>query len=480
MKRLFFALSLLSAFSSFAAVRSVTPAARNGAKERWHQQRHAEKLALVKNGGAKIVFVGDSITHFWESHGKSVADKHFTGENKMLNLGFSGDRTEHVLWRIDNGELDGYEAKIVFLMIGTNNSGHFKFSKEPPADTVLGVREVLRKIRSKQPRAKIVLCAIFPRGEKPQDQCRVRNDVVNEEIKKFCDGKSVIWCDFRDLFYEGNGVLPRKIFPDLLHPCAASYEIWYSAVKPYIDAAMSGDGKAFPSNRCSNIAAASAGLPSAATPVSRIRNEGYGNKDWWLDRLFERRTQISDCKGSFDIVFLGDSITHGWERKSGRAEYGNLRKKYSILNAGYSGDRTEHVLWRVKNGELEGYKTKCFMLMIGTNNGKDSAEDVAKGIGEILSVIAQKHPEAKTLLLPIFPRGESADNARRKKNEAVNSIIRKYADGEKVVWVDFNDKLIDAKGDTKWIMPDRLHLNGQGYKVWADAVLPHFQKICGK
>ena len=82
--------------------------------------------------------------------------------------------------------------------------------------------------------------------------------------------------------------------------------------------------------------------------------------------------------------------------------------------------------------------------------------------------------------MPIFPRGGSPTDARRLKNEKVNGIIRGYADGERVVWVDFNEKFLDANGDTKWVMPDRLHPNGKGYEIWLDAVLPHFERICGK
>ena len=118
------AAAALVAGPSFGAIRATTPCAWNGDPDCWQMKRHAEKMGVVTNGGAKVVLVGDSITHFWE--GKPQWKKYFeSGEAKALNLGFSGDRTEHVLWRIENGELDGYEAKIVLVMIGTNNTGHF-------------------------------------------------------------------------------------------------------------------------------------------------------------------------------------------------------------------------------------------------------------------------------------------------------------------------------------------------------------------
>ena len=136
-------------------------------------------------------------------------------------------------------------------------------------------------------------------------------------------------------------------------------------------------------------------------------------------------------------------------------------------------------MWRGENGELDGYKAKCVMLMIGTNN-REPVEDVAKGVREVLDVIARKQPQAKTLLLPIFVRGEGPDNARRIANEQVNAIIRGYADGDKVIWCDFNAKFLDEKGDTQWIMRDRLHPGDAGYKIWTESVLPYFKKFCGK
>ena len=435
----------LCAASAFATIRAVSHDMYGGNANSWQVKRHNEKMSVVTNGGAKVVFVGDSITHFWETNGKEQLKKYYSeGDWKMLDLGISADRTEHVLWRLnEGGELDGYEAKCVLLMIGTNNTGHFPIEQESPGDTILGIREIL--------------------------------------------GKTIFWCDFTDQFLTADGRLSPEVFPDRLHPNAFGYEIWHAAVKPYIDYALS-DGKLpAPANRYAqrvNARVFRVDQKHTVFPASRILSEGYGAHDWWLDRLLAKRSQIADSKGEIDLVFFGDSITHNWENQ-GKESLAELRKTYSVLDIGYSGDRTENLVWRAKfGGELDGYKAKCVMLMIGTNNTwhrMDRPEDIAAGIREILDLVAQKQPDATTLLLPIFPFGSSPKDAKRVNNEKVNAIIKDYADGKKVIWVDFNAKFLDEKGDNVALMPDHCHPNAKGYaEVWLPSVLPYFKKACGK
>ena len=135
----------------------------------------------------------------------------------------------------------------------------------------------------------------------------------------------------------------------------------------------------------------------------------------------------------------------------------------------------------MKYGELEGYRTKLFVLMIGTNN-RDRPEQIAQGVKKILETLRAKHPEAKVLLHPIFPRGKTAQDGARKRNEAVNAIIRGYADGTDVLWHDFNAKFLDEKGGMKpgLMFPDDLHPDHNGYLLWRDELLPIFQKVLGK
>ena len=469
----------LGSISAFADIRAVTPTAWNGDPNCWQMKRHLQKMDSVTNGGAKVVFIGDSITHYWEGKGKEQWAKYFsTGARRALDLGTTADRTEHVLWRLTEGrELDGYEAKCILLMIGTNNSGHFPFEKEPPVDTILGIKRILEVIRQKQPGARTVLTAIFPRGADRNDSYRRRNDMVNREIAKFADGVHVIWCDFSDKFLAPDGSLSRDLFPDLLHPNERGYEIWASAVIPLIDRILAaGDDEVIPSVWPSGPMNYECGMP---VPAMAIRGDNY-----WPDRYLEKRNAIVDGDGEYDIVMVGDSITHRWERDpdgEGRALFAELKKTYRILNLGYGGDRTEHVIWRMENGELEGYKAKLFTLMIGTNNKDRDIRGIAAGIKRIIDNIRTKHPESKIALMPIFPRGADANDTRRVANEKVNEIIKGYADGKTVLWLDFNRNFLKEDGTlTRDIMSDLLHPNENGYRIWLDAIMPVFKEVCGK
>ena len=205
----------------------------------WWAKRHADKLAEIgRLQTIDVAFIGDSITHYWEN-GRHAANWRKWTESlgrQVLNLGFSGDRTENVLWRIAHGELDGYQAKAIVLMIGTNNTGSFKPADEPPEYVAAGIRAVLDSIRMKQPQAKIVLCAILPCGKEKDllNDVPHRNKKVNALIRKFCDGESIVWCDFGEQFLMQDGTVDSRLLSDLLHPSDAGYDVFGAAVFPVI------------------------------------------------------------------------------------------------------------------------------------------------------------------------------------------------------------------------------------------------------
>lgn len=183
-------------------------------------------------------------------------------------------------------------------------------------------------------------------------------------------------------------------------------------------------------------------------------------------------------EGKAELVFLGDSITAGWNGKKDIWE--KAFSQYKPANFGIGGDRTQHVLWRITNGELDGIKPKAVVLMIGTNNsGGDSAEGIAKGITVIVETIRAKQPQAKILLLAVFPRGEKASpNPARDKLKEVNFIIAKLDDGKSIHFLDIGEKFLQPDGSlSKEIMPDFLHLSAAGYQIWADAIGPKLAEL---
>ena len=183
-------------------------------------------------------------------------------------------------------------------------------------------------------------------------------------------------------------------------------------------------------------------------------------------------------RGDTGLLFLGDSITAGWGRQ--QTIWSNAFGIYRPANFGIGGDRTQHVLWRIQNGELEVHKPKAAVLMIGTNNsGSDEPEDTASGVTKIVETLRAKLPDTKILLLAIFPRGATAtNNIGRAKNEKVNALIAKLNDGQHVYYLDIGRKFLEPDGTlTKEIMPDLLHLSAKGYQIWADAITPKLAEL---
>ena len=204
---------------------AVTPVPRAG---NW-MQRHDKMNARVKEGNVDLLMIGDSITQGWEGAGKEVWAKYYAKRN-AVNLGIGGDQTQHVLWRLENGNIDGISPKLAMLMIGTNNTG----GKQTPEEIAAGVKAIVDKLREKLPNMKILVVAIFPRGADDKDAKRQTNMKTNEIIAKLADDKNVFYLDINDKFLNSDHKLTKEIMPDLLHPNAKGYDIWAEAVEPTI------------------------------------------------------------------------------------------------------------------------------------------------------------------------------------------------------------------------------------------------------
>lgn len=178
-------------------------------------------------GECDIVFIGDSITQGWEGAGKAVWEKYYGGR-KVLNFGVGGDRTQHVLWRFEHGQLDGLKPKVAVVMIGTNNSNK---DDNTESDILEGVQAIIRQIRERLPETRIILCSIFPRSQTFSTQ-RGKILQVNQALEKLDDGKIVFYVDFGSKMIEADGSISRSMMRDYLHPGQRGYEIWAEAIEP--------------------------------------------------------------------------------------------------------------------------------------------------------------------------------------------------------------------------------------------------------
>lgn len=197
----------------------------------WWMPRHEEKLAEEGRESAEILLIGDSITHGWENTGKDTWETYF-GEYSTYNIGYSGDRTENVLWRFEHGEIDGIDPEIAVVMIGTNNTGH---RQDPAECTAKGVKLIVDQIKQKLPDTQILLLAIFPRDATPKGELRQLNAEINERINELDKKENVTFLNMNYAFLDDDGNLAEDIMPDLLHPNEEGYRIWAEVMKPVIE-----------------------------------------------------------------------------------------------------------------------------------------------------------------------------------------------------------------------------------------------------
>ena len=197
----------------------------------WWLPRHEEKLAEAKERGEEVelLFIGDSITHYWN---EGLWAEHF-GKYEPFNLGFSGDRTEHVLWRFQHGALENLSPKVTVLMIGTNNTGHGE--GHSAKETLQGIEAIIDEINTRLPDTQLIVHAVFPRGADVGDAKRRVNDQINAGLPALVKKKGAEFLDINRFFVEADGSLPRNIMPDLLHPNKAGYALWAAGLAPSLE-----------------------------------------------------------------------------------------------------------------------------------------------------------------------------------------------------------------------------------------------------
>lgn len=201
--------------------------------------RHESMNAKAKQGHIDLIYVGDSIVEHYEHQGKEVWERYYAGRN-ALNLGIGGDRTEHVIWRLDHGNLDGISPKLAIVMIGQNNGG-----RNTGDEIAEGVTTIVKQIRTKLPNTKILLLGIFQRREKPTPERAVLAK-ANEIISKLADDKHIYYLDINYFFVRPDGMISHELMYDYEHPTPLGHQVWAETIEPKV-AELMGDKAIQPS-----------------------------------------------------------------------------------------------------------------------------------------------------------------------------------------------------------------------------------------
>lgn len=207
-----------------------TPRPFSHAWSLWMKRHNDLADGLAKQKQVDLLMVGDSITFRFERAGAKVWRKTYEKRNGY-NFGSSGDRTEHILWRLRNGKLESIKPKLVTLLIGTNNNLR---PHETPQETAYAIQAITREIRTRIPTAKILVLGIFPRGSKVDDRARLRNEKVNAIISKLHDNKKIFYLEIGNKFLNSDKTVNKELISDTVHPNSKGFEVWAAAMEPTI------------------------------------------------------------------------------------------------------------------------------------------------------------------------------------------------------------------------------------------------------
>ena len=297
-------------------------------------------MALEAKKKFDLLLIGDSITQGLENQ---PVWQQFFAPRHALNLGYSGGRTENILWNLSHGELTNQAPKVAVLMIGTNNCGegyHPTTSKQ----TAAGIEAIVKLLGEKLPATKILLLRGFPYGERPgYNSHDILLNGAYELARKLADNQHVFYCDVNHVFFNLDGTINKELMPDYCHPSPAGAKLSAQAMEPLLSQLMGDSSRNTekPSN-------------TALIPEPKLEENG---SDWQ-----GRHADILHIKDALDpdVVLLGDSITPMWAGEpkfafaNGPKAWKSAFGKYRTLNLGYGWDRIQNVLWRLDHGELNG------------------------------------------------------------------------------------------------------------------------------
>jgi lysophospholipase L1-like esterase len=223
---------------------------------------HQQMVENLKKGRIDLYFVGDSITRRWRAtdYPRFVENwnKNFLGWN-AANYGWGGDTTQNILWRLQNGEFEGIQPRVIVLMAGTNNLGNRPASDAKVVDTTRGIKALLDTLHAKAPKATIILMGILPRNDNPNPTAVMPSiNKINNNIAKFADRKTIRYLNINDKLADKNGKLFEGMTEDRLHLSAKGYQVWADALKPLLTELLGPPAK-------ENHAPPATGDPSAAS-----------------------------------------------------------------------------------------------------------------------------------------------------------------------------------------------------------------------
>ncbi len=464
---------------------AVVPADR--LHESWWADRHKAVLDAVKNHpDTQLLLIGDSITNNYDKANPPDENfqptwKQFYEPRKALNLGFSGDTTANVLWRLDHGEVDGLHPKAAVLLIGTNNtSSHWNQTAE---QTESGIDAVVADLEERLPDTNILLLGILPSDLSDSKIDRDRS--INQYLAT-CYGENprVSYLDIGAIFYKNgaykNGSLNAALFYDPrlpqhgkpLHPDTNGQRMMAEAIEPAL-AKIMGDTPQVPLTSMTDI-------NTAIIPQPRLEQDMY---DWYA-----RHHAALDLQKKLKprVVLIGDSITHFWDgppissEVNGPTAWRRVFGNMPVLNLGFGWDRTQNVLWRLRQGEFEDLHPDWVVLMIGTNNltgtpqaRANTPEEVVDGVNAIYHEIRQRAPESHIIVMAILPRGPQPTDPLRQPIQATNRLLaQRFAGAPGVTYLDIGSSFLLPDGSLPAsLMPDGTHPSDAGYQIWADVLI---------
>lgn len=449
------------------------------AVEGYSPKRHAEKVALVQKEKFDLVMLGNSITNNFEKPEYQPVWQQFFAPRHAINLGFSGYRTENLIWNIQHGELAGQNPKVLVLEIGTNNIDEKNYPTRHTAGQLAGgIKAIVDIVKQKLPNTKIVILRCFPGcygGPNPTSH-RAILERASDIASTLADNKQVFYCDVNHVFLNMDGSINHDMMPDWLHPSPAGAKAWAEAMEPLLSQLM-GDS----SHTTASI------TNTAVIPATKLEEDSY---NWW-----NRHAEVLRIKDSVnpEIVLIGNSITHFWggvpqlvyndgkpRQPNGPNAWNSVFGNYRVLNLGFGWDRTQNVLWRLDHGELDNLHPRLVVIDIGTNNTSqteharmNTAAEITEGIAAVIARVRSKVPHARIVVMNIFPREKNPQDPRRLLINDINKQLTAFAAQQHITLVDIGPEMLNPDGTfLPGIMLDYTHPSDKGYQLWANALKP--------